>query len=89
MTIDLCHPFHFYDRQLMAASEREVRDGDATMADSGNNNPASMQGGISTALDPDGEMVAWGSAASDMGTDPRYVSDPDGEYKPANHFFNR
>jgi len=61
------------------------------MVDSGNDNPAPMTGGggPSAALDPDGELVVWGSSASDTGTEFRYVSDADGEYKPADYFFNR
>lgn len=81
-------PISFYDRQLIAASEREFRDGrpgDVTMVDSGNDIPAATP----AALDPDGELVVWGSSASDTGTEFRYVSDTDGEYKPADYFFNR
>ena len=82
-------PISFYDRQLMVASEREIRDEDVAIVDSGTDNPASTQGEGSTLLDPDGEMVAWGSSTSDIGTESRNVSDTDGEYKPSDYFFDR
>lgn len=70
-------PLSFYDRQLMAASEREVRHGrhgDVAVADAAHDRPASTQEGFAT-LDPDGGLVS--ETAADVS---------DGENKPTESF---